>query len=72
MLKPAILYETELQKKNYESWYDTDNMYWHSGCGEFKILIYDDTSSRHQFVSVDKNNNCYYVGIDFIDESEEY
>ena len=24
------------------------------------------------FIGYDKNNNCYYVGIDFIEESEEF
>lgn len=57
MLKAAQLYETELQKKNYESWYNTDNMYWHGGCGEYRIELCDNTSNVHQFVSVDKNNN---------------
>lgn len=57
MLKPAQLYSEELQKKNYETWYDQRYMYYHSGTGAYDIQLADNNCEKHQFVSVDKDNN---------------
>lgn len=54
MLKPAQLYEEELQIKNMEAWYDMDNMYWNSGVGFEKIEIEEGTWQSHSFVSVNE------------------
>lgn len=57
MLKPAQLYEDELQEENIKSWYKPENIYWHGGTGEYAIDIPDNNESTHCFVSVDKNDN---------------
>ena len=56
MLKPAQLYEEELQKKNVEIWYNEKYMYY-STTGMHTIQLEDNNCDKHQFVSVDKNNN---------------
>lgn len=56
MLKPAQLYAEELQKKNYETWYDKRYMYY-GGLGACDIELADNNCDKHQFVSVDKDNN---------------
>lgn len=57
MLKPAQLYKEELQKKNYETWYDQRYMYYNSDIGAYDIQLADNNCEKHQFVSVDKDNN---------------
>ena len=57
MLKPAQLYKDELQKKNIETWYDQRYMYYHSGTGAYDISFADNNCDKHQFVSVDKDDN---------------
>lgn len=57
MLIPAQLYKEELNKKNYETWYDQRYMYYHSGTGAYDIQLADNNCDKHQFVSVDKDNN---------------
>jgi hypothetical protein len=52
MLKPAILFEDALQKKNYGSWHNQEDMFY--GDYNFKIEISEDTWKTHQFVSVDE------------------
>ena len=57
MLKPAQLYESELQKKNFETWYNTEYMYWNGGTGDVQLDIKDNNYELHQFASVDKYDN---------------
>lgn len=57
MLKPAQLYKEELQKKNVQTWYDHRYMYYHSGTGAHDISFADNNCEKHQFASVDKDNN---------------
>ena len=57
MLKTAQLYREELEKKNIESWYKPENIYWHGGVGEYTIDLPDNNAENHCFVSVDKNDN---------------
>lgn len=57
MLKPAQLYKEELQKKNIETWYDQRYIYYHSGTGAYEIEFADNNCQKHQFVSVDENDN---------------
>lgn len=66
MLKPAQLYEEELQTKITESWYKLENMYWNGGAGDCQISLPDNNYDVHHFVSVDSDNNvigyiCYNV-----------
>lgn len=46
-----------MQKKNFETWYDTEYMFWSGGTGDSKINIHDNNYDCHQFVSVDKEGN---------------
>lgn len=57
MLKPAHLFKEELNRKNYETWYDHRYMYYHSGTGAYDIQLADNNCDKHQFVSVDKEGN---------------
>ena len=54
MLRPAQLYEKELEIKNIESWYDPTNIYYHGGTGEYSFNIPDNNAKIHSFVSVNK------------------
>lgn len=58
MLKPAILFEDVLQKKNYASWHNQEDMFY--GDYNFKIEISEDTWKSHQFVSVDEAGEVSY------------
>ena len=66
MLKPAKLYEDELQKLYCEKWHDYNLQFytgWRSG-GEFNIS--EDAYNRNEFVSVDAEGNIYgYIGYAF-------
>ena len=55
----------KLKKSKTEASITIDYEYFTKG----NIAIEKDCSL---FIGYDKNNNCYYVGIDFIDESEEF
>lgn len=66
MLKPAQLYKEQLQRKNIESWYKPENIFWNGSYGDSQINLKEDNFDLHQFVSVDKNDNvigyiCYSV-----------
>ena len=66
MLKPAILYQEELEKKIVETWHDEKYMYFRRTHYDEMISIENDTSSFHQFVSLDSNNEVigyinYYI-----------
>ena len=54
MLKPAQLYEQELQAMNIKNWYQTENIFWHGRAGEGLIELPDNNYSSHNFVSIDK------------------
>ena len=57
MLRPAQLYAEELQRKNTESWYRPENIYWNGGTGDSNIDLPNDNYDSHCFASVDKNDN---------------
>ncbi|MCM1088950.1 MAG: GNAT family N-acetyltransferase [Muribaculaceae bacterium] len=57
MLKPAQLYEEQLQQKNIESWYKPENIFWHGDAGEYMIELPDNNCKYHKFVSIDKNDD---------------
>ena len=66
MLRPAQLYENELQMKITETWYNERYMLWNVGHGDSAIDFCKDNYDVHQFVSVNKFNNvigyiCYSV-----------
>lgn len=63
MLRPAQLYKDKLAEENIKSWYDSRNIYWNGGVGDSVIDLPDHTYDRHDFVSVDKQNNVLgYIG----------
>lgn len=57
MLRPAQLYEEELREENIKSWYRPENIYWHGGAGDNIPELPDNNHDRHDFVSVDKDDN---------------
>ena len=65
MLKPAQLYKSELQKKNIESWYKPENIFWHGGTAEYSIELPDNNGEVHCFVSIDKKDSILgYISYD--------
>lgn len=57
MLRPAQLYEEQLKKLYTETWYDMSKIYYHGWCSSSDIIIQNNNSETHQFVSVDKKDN---------------
>lgn len=57
MLKPAKLYEEELNRKYIETWYDERYKYYVIGNGKCEISLPDNNNNSHHFVCVDKNEN---------------
>lgn len=54
MLKPAQLYEQELQVQHIKNWYVSENYFWCARAGERMIELPDNNYNSHDFVSVDK------------------
>lgn len=66
MLKPAQLYEEELQEENIKAWYKPENIYWNGCTGDSTIELPDNNRDSHHFVSVDRDGNIlgyisYYI-----------
>lgn len=66
MLKPAQLYQAQLQTELYKTWYELSNIYWNGSSGDFMDSLPDNNFDRHCFVSVDGEDNvigyiCYRV-----------
>lgn len=66
MLKPAQLYEDQLNREIVKSWYKPENIYWHGSTAEYSIELPDNNGNSHCFVSLDKNSNivgyiCYDI-----------
>lgn len=57
MLKPAQLYEIELNEQNIESWYSIENMFWNGGSYNSEIKLPNNNYDSHNFVSVNKDDN---------------
>ena len=57
MLRPAQLYKEQLEIKNIENWYKSENIFYHGGTGEYAIDVPDNNGKYHCFVSVDKEDN---------------
>ena len=65
MLKPAQLYEQQLQEENIKSWYSSKNIFWNGGHGESIIELPEDNYDSHNFVSVDRNEKVIgYISYD--------
>lgn len=56
MLKAAQLYKEQLERKNTESWYQQENIYWNGGVGDSTISLPDNNYDIHCFVSVDSKD----------------
>lgn len=57
MLRPAQLYQDQLQEKIFKTWYDEKYMFWEGGPGNSQLNLDDNNYECHQFVSVDKNDD---------------
>lgn len=57
MLRPAQLYEKELQEENIKSWYKQENIFWNGCYGDSQINIMENNYDCHQFVSVDRDGH---------------
>ena len=55
MLRPAQLYEQQLQEENTKAWYKLENIFWNGGSGDSTIELPENNYDSHNFVSVDKN-----------------
>ena len=56
MIKPALLYADQLQKKVIESWYEPETRFY-SGLGSGKIELVDNNYDERQYVSIGKDGN---------------
>ena len=59
MIKPAQLYQQELNKLYYDTFYDSKYMYYR-GCGTGELIIPNTTYDSHHFAIL--NNNYEVVG----------
>lgn len=57
MLKNAMCYKEELQRKFQEVFYDLDYIYYSGGTGNYNLMIPENNFEKHCFASVDKDNN---------------
>lgn len=57
MLEPAIKYSVELKKKMVDVWFNEKYKYYNNNSYYFETEIDNETWNKHQFVSVDKDNN---------------
>jgi len=53
MLKPARIYDKELQTHILGTWYGEKSMYWNSSSYDSTINLFEDNYNTHQFVSID-------------------
>lgn len=56
MLKAAQMYQNGLYEKFISTWYDMRYMYYSFGTGDFAVQLDDNNINRHNFVSVNKND----------------
>lgn len=56
MLKPAQMYEEQLNIKNINSWYNPENIFFDCWTGQSVIDLPEDNYNSHHFVSVDSKN----------------
>lgn len=57
MLKPALLYKEELNKKVVENWDNLDDMYFYYDGGRDVINVANNTDTYCQYVDINKENN---------------
>ena len=57
MLKPAQLYQTELNEKFIGIWYDPEYMYYTFSSGFSTLDFVDNNYNSHSFACLDKSNN---------------
>jgi hypothetical protein len=72
MLKFALDYAEELKRADRASWRDPKYKWYHLGGFNENIVVDENTWSRYQMVSVDKDNNVIgYLSAD-VDRSSDY
>lgn len=61
MLEPAIKYKDQLEKLQYDIWFNDKYKYWNCSVYYETMNIDNDTWNRHQFVSVYHGNVIVYI-----------
>lgn len=61
MLKPALLYKEKINELYVRTWYDPEYMYFTMGSGTEQYHFDDNNLDRHQFASVDDQDNVIGV-----------
>ncbi len=61
MLEPAIKYKEQLEKVQYEVWFDDKYKYWNCNVYYNTLQIDTDTWNKHQFVSVKNGEVIGYI-----------
>ena len=61
MLEPAIKYKDQLEKLQYDIWFNDKYKYWNCSVYYQTMNIDNDTWNRHQFVSVYHGNVIGYI-----------
>lgn len=61
MLEPAIKYKEQLEKLQYDTWFNDKYKYWHCDVYYDYINIDENTWNRHQFVSVVNETVIGYI-----------
>ena len=61
MLEPAIKYKEQLEKLQYNIWFDDKYKYWNCDVYYSTLQIDSDTWNKHQFVSVANGEVLGYI-----------
>lgn len=71
MLDVAIKYKEQLEKVQYNIWFDEKYKFWNNGTYYEALKIDDSTWNRHQFVSIKDGNILGYISYS-IDRSNDF
>ena len=71
MLDVAIKYKEQLEKVQYNIWFDEKYKFWNNGTYYETLKIDDNTWNRHQFVSIKDGNVLGYISYS-IDRSNDF
>lgn len=66
MLEPAIKYKDQLEKLQYNTWFDDKYKYWNCAAYYESMQIDADTWSKHQFVSVLNGEVIGYIAYNIL------
>ena len=68
MLEPAIKYKDQLEKLQYDIWFQEKYKYWNCSVYYEAMNIDINTWNKHQFVSVVNGNVIGYIGYNILRE----